>query len=141
MADQGSKSIEIEASVERILEVVTDVEAYPEWMSAFRRAELLERDNEGRPARASFEVDATIKTVHYVLEYDYPEDGISWRSIDGNVKEIAGSYSLERLGDRTRVTYRYSIDPGFPVPGFLRRQGIKMMVSSALGDLKKRAES
>lgn len=141
MADEGRESIDVNASVERIFEVVCDVESYPDWMSAFKLAELIEQDEEGRPRRAAFEVDARIKTVTYTLEYEYTADSISWRSVDGNVKQIIGSYKLEPAGDKTKVTYAYSIDAGFPVPGFMRRQGVKMMVSSALNDLKKRAES
>jgi ribosome-associated toxin RatA of RatAB toxin-antitoxin module len=141
MADTGTESIEIKASPERILDVVTDIEAYPDWMGAFESAEVLEYDGDGRPHQATFEVDARIKRVTYVLQYSYPKNGIAWENISGDVKEIKGSYILEPAGDSTKVTYSYSIDPGFPVPGFLRRQAVKMMVNSALHDLRKRAES
>lgn len=141
MSDKGSESILIKAPPEKILEVVAAIESYPEWMPAFKLAEVRERDSEGRPSKAEFEVDARIKQLQYVLEYTYTDAGLSWRSISGDVKEIVGSYSLEPSGDATKVTYEYSIDPGFPIPGFLRRQGVKMMVDSALKDLKSRAES
>lgn len=140
MADTGSASIEINADVDRILGVVTDVEAYPDWQPAFKTAKVLERDSEGRPAKAEFEVDAMIKTIHYTLEYSYPPNGISWSMVDGDVKQIKGSYELEPQGESTSVTYTYEIDAGFPIPGFLRKQGVKMMVSGALNDLRKRAE-
>ncbi|HVE75800.1 MAG TPA: SRPBCC family protein [Actinomycetota bacterium] len=141
MADTGSESIEINASAEKILAVVADIEAYPEWMPAFHDARVLETDASGRPSRAQFEVDAKIKVVDYVLEYEYPDGGVSWKSVEGNVKEIAGSYALEESDGSTKVRYTYSIDAGFPIPGFLRKQGVKVMVSSALNDLKRRAES
>jgi ribosome-associated toxin RatA of RatAB toxin-antitoxin module len=141
MSEKGSESILIEAPPEKILEVVAAIETYPEWMPAFKLAEVRERDSEGRPSKAEFEVDARIKQLQYVLKYTYTDTGLSWRSISGDVKEIVGSYSLEPSGDSTKVTYEYSIDPGFPIPGFLRRQGVKMMVDSALKDLKNRAES
>ena len=141
MSDKGKESIDISAPPEKILEVVTNIDSYPDWMSAFKLAKVLERDPEGRPTRAEFEVDARIKQIHYVLEYTYSSNGISWNSVDGDVKEIAGSYTLEPSGDTTLVTYEYSIDPGFPIPGFLRKQGVRMMVDSALKDLKRRAES
>lgn len=141
MADSGRESIVINRDAERILQVVADIESYPDWMPAFKTAEVLERDDQGRPKRAEFEVDARIKVVNYVLEYEYPDKGVSWRKVDGNVKEIKGSYTLDEREGKTTVTYEYEIDAGFPVPGFLRKQGVKMMVSSALNDLKKRAES
>lgn len=141
MADTGTASIEINANKDRIVDVVTDIDAYPEWMSAFKKAVILERDSENRPAKAEFEVDAMIKTIHYVLAYTYSADRISWSMVEGDVKEIKGSYTLDPQEGTTEVTYAYEIDAGFPVPGFLRKQGVKMMVSGALNDLKKRAES
>lgn len=141
MAYEGKESIEVDASPERLMEVVQGIEAYPDWMDAFRRAEVLERDEEGRPLRAEFEVDARIKVVTYILEYSYSPGAVSWKSVEGDVKQIDGSYQFEDTGGSSLVTYDYAIDPGFPVPGFLARQGVKVMVSSALESLKKRAES
>lgn len=141
MAESGSASIEIAASAAEILDVVCDVESYPDWMEAFHKAAILETDGKGRPVKAEFTVDARIKTVDYVLAYKYPKGGVAWELVEGDVREIEGSYTFES-SDRgiTKVTYSYSIDPGFPMPGFLRRQAVKMMVSSALNDLKKRVE-
>ena len=141
MADSGSKSIEIFATPERILEVVADVESYPSWMDAFKKAAVLEKDEQGRPAKAEFTVDARIKVINYTLEYSYGSNSVSWKKVDGDVKEIIGSYELEPKEGGTVVTYTYTIDPGFPVPGFLRKQGVKMMVNTALDSLKDRAES
>ncbi|HVF11570.1 MAG TPA: SRPBCC family protein [Actinomycetota bacterium] len=141
MADSGSASITIDANEEKVLDVINDVESLPERIDAFKQAEVLERDGEGRPKRAEFEVDARIKVIHYVLEYSYSSNSVSWKMIDGDVNEITGSYVLEPAGETTKVTYSYSIDAGFPVPGFLRKQGVKLMVDGALKDLKKTTES
>lgn len=140
MAHEGTESIEVAASPGRLLEVVTDVESYPEWMEAFQVAEVLERDDEGRPVKAEFEVDARIKVLRYTLAYTYPPDSIAWTAVSGDVEKIDGAYRFEPAGDATKVTYDYAIEPGFSVPGFLVKQGVKMMVSSALNDLKARAE-
>jgi ribosome-associated toxin RatA of RatAB toxin-antitoxin module len=140
MAESGTEAIEIDATPERILEVVADIESYPSWMPAFKKAVVVERDDKGRPLKAEFELDAMIKRLRYVLRYSYPKKGVSWEKVEGDVKEIKGSYSLAPRGDSTKVTYSYTLDPGFSVPGFLLKQGVRMMVSSALNDLKKRAE-
>lgn len=141
MGETGTAEIDIEAKPKEILEVICDVESYPEWMSAFKKAVLLESDDKGRPLKAEFEVDALVKTVNYVLAYKYPRNGVSWEKIDGNVREIKGEYVLKAQGPMTKVTYSYDIDPGFPVPGFLKRRAIGLMVGAALGDLKDRCES
>lgn len=141
-AESGTESIEIKATPERILQVVTDIEAYPQWNDEFKEAKILDRDAQGRPARASFELDAKIKTVRYILGYNYPETGVAWVNEEGgDVKLIKGSYTFSPTGEVTNVIYNFEIDPGFPVPAFIRRQAVKMIVSRALGGLKKRAES
>lgn len=141
MGESGSASIEVKAPPEKVLRVVTEIEAYPQWMDPFKKVEVLERDGAGRPRRAAFEMDAVLKVVNYVLEYSYADDTVAWTRVEGDMKEIAGSYTLEGEGERTKVTYAYSIDPGIPVPAFLMRQGVRMMVNTALGDLKRRVES
>lgn len=141
-AESGSESIDIKATAARILEVVSDLEAYPKWNEEFKEATVLDRDANGRPTRAAFVLDAKIKTVKYTLDYTYPPDGVAWVNEEGgDVKLIKGSYALAESGGTTTVTYNFEIDPGFPVPSFIRRQAVKMIVSRALGGLKKRSES
>lgn len=141
-AESGSESIEIGAPPERIMQVVTDIDSYPKWMDEFKEASVLDHDDKGRPARASFVLDAKIKTVRYILAYTYPDSGIAWQNEEGeDVKLIKGSYELTPSGDKTTVTYNFEIDPGFPVPSFIRRQAVKMIVNRALHGLKKRVES
>ena len=141
MAESGSESIKVNASASRILDVVADIESYPDWMPAFKQAKVLDAADGARPARAEFEVDARLKVINYTLEYSWTDTSVSWNKVAGDVKEIKGSYDLSPDGDGTEVKYTYTIDPGFPVPGFLMKQGVKMMVSGALNDLKKRSES
>ena len=43
-AESGTESIEIRASPERILQVVSDIDSYPKWMDEFKEATVLERD-------------------------------------------------------------------------------------------------
>jgi uncharacterized membrane protein len=147
-AESGSESIDIQATPDAIFQVMTDIDSFPKWMDEFKEATVLDRDDQGRPSRASFELDAKIKTVRYVLAYSYPEGGLAWESEPGgDVKLIKGSYLMSpapagsSAGDATTVTYNFEIDPGFPVPSFIRRQAVKMIVARALGGLKKRVES
>ena len=143
MADAVRDSIDIEAPTDTVFEVATDFEAYPEWNANIKKVEVKETDDEGYATRVRYEVDAKIKTVRYTLAYDYSTapDSFSWDLLDGDVKELSGSYSFEDFGDTTEVTYETVIDPGFPVPGLLKRQAEKQIVKGALQDLKKRVES
>lgn len=142
MADMIKDSIDIKASADDIFAVAIDFDTYPEWNPAIKRVEVKERDESGRPSRVWFEVDARLKTVTYTLAYDYSNapTSFSWNLVDGDVKELRGSYTFEDYGGDTETTYEMAIDPGFKVPGILKRQAEKQIVKSALEDLKKRVE-
>lgn len=143
MADKVQETIDVEASAEDIFAVATDFEAYPEWNANIKNVEVKERDDQDRAIKVWFEVDAKVKVVTYTLAYDYSgaPDSFSWDLLDGDVKELNGSYSFDEFDDVTEVTYETAIDPGFPLPGFLKRQAEKQIVKGALDDLKKRVES
>jgi ribosome-associated toxin RatA of RatAB toxin-antitoxin module len=143
MTETVQDSIDIDGSLEEIFEVATDFESYPDWSPQIKKIEIKETDADGRATKVWFEVDARIKVLTYTLAYDYSEapESFSWELVDGDVKELAGSYSFEEFDDVTEVTYEIAIDPGFPVPGILKRQAQRQIVKSALEDLKKRVES
>lgn len=143
MAESGSASIDIEASVEELFDIVTDMESYPDWVKGMQEIEILERDGDGHPARVRQQIDAGIKILSYVLAYSYDPPGrVSWVSEPGgDVKHIEGSYSFEVNDDgTTQVTYELTIDPGFPAPGFMVRKAAKSIMNTALDGLKARAE-
>lgn len=143
MAEGTVQSIEIPAAPEFIFDVLSDLESYPEWISAMRRVEILERDGDGRPRRVHFMVEAMIKVITYDLEYEYePPSKMSWTAVPGaDISQMVGSYELKGLdGDRTDVVYALMVEPTFTVPGFLRRQAEKQLIGTALRGLKKRVE-
>ena len=125
MAEGTVQSIEIPASPDFIYGVLADLEAYPEWITAMRLVDILEADEEGRPQRVHFEVDAMVKEIAYDLEYEYePPMRMSWTAVPGDdIREMVGSYELTELdGGETTVVYALMVEPAFTLPGFLRRQ-------------------
>lgn len=143
MADKVSDNIDVAATAEEIFRVATDFEAYPEWNPNIKKVEIKETDAEGRATKVWMQVDAKVKTITYTLAYDYSEapEAFSWDLLEGDVKELSGSYRFDEFDDVTEVQYETSLDPGFPIPGFLKRQGEKQIAKGALHDLKKRVES
>ena len=138
------QSIEVSADVQTIYEVALDLDAYPEWATGVKDVEIEEEDEYGRPSRVSFVADAMIKEITYTLLYRYDlDDGFSWSAEPGaDIKAMEGSYRFTELEDGcTEVLYALKVDPAFTVPGFLRRQAEKQIVSNALRGLKKRSEA
>jgi len=145
MAMEGTvQSIEVSADPQTVFEVALDLDAYPEWATGVREVDILEEDESGRPLKAHFVADAMIKEISYTLLYRYDLDrGFSWSAESGDdIKAMEGSYQFNELEDgSTEVLYALKVDPAFKVPGFLRRQAEKQIVSNALRGLKKRAEN
>lgn len=143
MAEQTEGSILIEAEPEDVMEVIADFPSYPRWADV-KSAEVLEEDGEGRGTAVAFEVSQMGVGASYTLEYDYKPDhaGVSWttREAEGAVKDVRGEYVLEEEDEGTMVTYRLTVELGVPVPGMLKRQGEKKVVSAALDGLKRRVE-
>ncbi len=137
------QKIEVSAPPDHVHEVALDLESYPEWAGGVRSVSVTETDEEGRPHRADFVVDAMIKEIAYTLEYEYGETGFSWTAIPNeDLVALEGSYEFHELPDGgTEVVYALRVEPAFRVPGFLRRQAERQIVGTALRGLKRRAEA
>lgn len=138
------QNIEVSADAQTVYEVALDLDAYPEWATGVKEVEIHEEDEHGRPLRVSFVADAMIKEISYTLLYRYDlENGFSWSAEPGDdITAMEGSYRFNEMEDGgTDVLYALKVEPAFTVPGFLRRQAEKQIVSSALRGLKKRSES
>ncbi len=144
MAEAAVQGIETSASPETVLSVTADLERYPEWASGVRKVEVLASDAEGFPVRARFVVDALVKEITYVLTYDWTgvPTKVTWEAEPGDdIHELVGSYEFHPLPEGgTSIVYMLKVEPGFKLPGFLRRQGEKQLVGTALRGLRKRAE-
>lgn len=145
MAMEGTvQSIEVSADAQTIYEVALDLDAYPEWATGVKEVDVESEDEHGRPVRASFVADAMIKEISYTLLYRYDLDnGFSWSAEPGDdITAMEGSYRFNEMEEGgTEVLYALKVEPAFTVPGFLRRQAEKQIVSNALRGLKKRAEA
>jgi ribosome-associated toxin RatA of RatAB toxin-antitoxin module len=145
MAERTEASITIEAEPAAVMQVINDYDAYPEW-AGVKTAEVLSEYEDGTPAEVKMSVSQMGFEATYTLEYEYYENdgGVSWTTVEasGAVKDIQGEYVLEPVdGDGTEVTYRLTLELGVSLPGFLKRQAEKQVVSTALGGLKKRVEA
>ncbi len=145
MAEETEGSITINASPDQVMEVITDFNAYPKWTQGVKKTEIKKKDSKGRPAEVYMEAGSMGFNAKYTLRYSYKakNSGLSWTSLEasGAVKSIKGEYALDGDGDQTKVTYRTTMELGMSVPGFMKRQGERMIIDSALKGLKKRVES
>jgi ribosome-associated toxin RatA of RatAB toxin-antitoxin module len=74
MAERTESSIVVQASPSQIMDVIADLDAYPEWSDGVKSVEILAEYEDGRPADARFVVDAGAIKDTYELEYDWDGD-------------------------------------------------------------------
>ena len=145
MADQTTSSITIAAAAADVMDVIADLEAYPEWTASVREVEVLTvYEDDARPAEARFVLDAGAIKDTYTLSYEWDDDEqVRWTLVEGGLlRGMDGSYTLEELDDgSTEVTYELTVDVAIPMLGLMKRKAEKIIIDTALKELKKRVES
>jgi ribosome-associated toxin RatA of RatAB toxin-antitoxin module len=144
MAEQTESSINVVAPPERVMAVISDFPAYPEWTGAVKEVEVVAPGRGGKAKQVRFVLDAGAIKDDYTLAYDWSRrDAVSWTLVQGQMlKAMDGSYLLTDRGDGTTdVTYRLAVDVRIPMIGMLKRKAEKVIIDTALKELKKRVES
>ena len=144
--DSSQQSISIDAPLDEVAAIITDFAAYPEWVGAVKTVEVLEEFEDGYASQVRFVLDAGVVSDEYVLQYEYAEDisRIEWHLVKPSKiqKRQDGSYDIAAGADGTStVTYTLSVEISMSMFGMFRSKAEKMIMDSALRDLKRRVES
>jgi uncharacterized membrane protein len=136
-----SYSTTVARSIDDCFAVLTDFESYPQWSSVIKKCRVLERHPDGLAKRVEFILDMTIKTIRYVLEYDYDRPrGATWRLAEGDVKDVEGSYQFDETATGVKATCTQAVDLGFWVPGFIRSLAEAKALRDSVEEFKRAVE-
>ena len=144
MADQSEQSIVVSAEPAAIMAVIADFASYPQWAGSVKSCEVTEAGADGaRARRVAFTVDAGVFRDKYELEYEWDDDvRVDWTLVQGQMqKSQRGSYRLEPGADGTKVTYQLAGELTMPMLGMLKRKAERLIMDTALKELKKRVET
>ncbi len=146
MPDSSSQSIVIDAPPDRIAAVICDFARYPEWVSAARSVEVVEEYEDGYASRVRFVLDAGVVQDDYTLAYEFAEDisRIEWHLVQPSrmQRSQVGSYDLVANDDGTStVTYTLEVELSIGMLGMFKRKAEKIIMDTALRELKRRVES
>lgn len=143
MAEQTTDKIFIDADPGTVLEVIADIDKYPEWISEYKEAEVQQRGEDGRPKIVRFVMDAGVIKDTLVMSYTWPADrkSLSWTLVSSSLlKSVEGSYHLAAKDSGTEVTYALTVDLAIPMIGLIKRKAERRLTDRSLKDLKKRVE-
>ncbi len=142
MADESTQSITINAAPADVMAVIADFESYPQWAASVKSCQVTVPGTGDRAAQVAFKIDAGVLRDEYELAYVWDGDAqVSWTLVKGQMQKAQrGSYVLRAAGESTDVTYHLSVDLAIPMLGMLKRKAEKVVMDTALKELKKRVE-
>ena len=143
MPDLSTQSIVINAEPAKVMDVIADFAAYPEWTGAIKTVQITKPGQPGRALQVKYVMDAGLLKDTYELAYKWAPDGlsVSWDLVSGSLqKSQRGSYRLKPVSGGTEVTYSLNVEPSIPLIGPLRRKAERSILDTALRELRKRVE-
>ncbi len=146
MTQSASHSIAVAASPQVCLEVITEVERYPQWICEIKEVKILARGDEGLPSRVFFRVGAMGRSVSYTLDYYYGSNPlrVAWRLMEGTLlRRLDGEYRFIPVPSDPSATdlhFRLEVDMLTKMPGFVTRRAEQRIINSAIDGVRNRAE-
>jgi hypothetical protein len=136
--DHAVATVTVDAPFDEVLATVRAVDGQVEWVPEIREAEVLDRDDEGRPVLARFAAATAVGTDRYTLAYEHRDDGLDWHLVEGRLQTgQEASYTLVARDDAsTDVTFDLTVHHNLPLPGFVRGRVIKGLVASTTQGLR-----
>ena len=143
MDDRTNSSITIKAGKAEVMSVIADFAAYPTWADGIRAADVVAAGDGGRAERVRFRLDAGPMKDTYVLAYEWEgDDGVRWDMSEPGrmLSSMSGAYRLAERDGGTEVTYELAVEAPLLRIGVMKRKTEKMIVDTALKDLKRKVE-
>lgn len=129
MAEPVRNSVTISAPVSAVIEVVSDLENTQRWANEAKEAKVLDKDDQGRPAKVRVVLGAIGFTDTSVYEVAYTDQSVTLTCVEGTlIKESVIAYTAHDEGDGTaRLDMSSTMEVTVPVP----RWGLERAMSSS----------
>jgi ribosome-associated toxin RatA of RatAB toxin-antitoxin module len=143
MSGTVTKSTVVQSPLEKVRQVILDVEAYPTWQKEMQKVVILTKDDQGRPESVRFDVSAMGQKAGYTLVFGYPDENtIETHLTEGDM--ITKQDQLYRLAPApdgaTEIDYSLDILIKWTVPDFMLNAIINKGIKNNLGGIKEQAE-
>jgi uncharacterized membrane protein len=144
MSDSSTASVEVEAPLAEVAATLSDISAYPTWLTSIKKVDVEESDGEGRVVKATVSIDAGVMKDRATLVYDWssaPAE-ISFSLDEADLMTaMDGKYSLKAIdADTTLVTYELGVELSLPVPRMMISKTEKSTIDQALKELQAQFE-
>ena len=142
MFEKSSSTIVIEAALADVQAALFDIATYPEWLTSIKKADILEKDDQGRAIKAKLSIDAGMMKDRVTLDYDWSAApaSLSFSMDEADLlTQMDGTYLIKALDeDSTQVTYELTVAVSLPVPEMMITKAQQQTIDAALKELAAR---
>ena len=143
MTEPVTNSIDITASVPRVIEVISDLENTDRWANEARSADVVGRDDHGRPAQVKVTLGAIGFTTTATYDVAYTDSSVTLTCVDGSlIRESVIAYTATDAGNgTTHVEMSSTMEVTVPVPQWGLTRAMKRSGAKNLESVRSDAES
>jgi hypothetical protein len=141
VAVRTTRTIVIDAPPEAIMDALADVEALLSSSRAYRRAEVLDRYDDGRPHHVRLAVRVLGLLDEEVLELRWGPNWLVWdaeRTKQQYAQHVEYTLQPDHVGSTTVVTVDITVEPDSMIPEFLIKKAGKSIIDAATEGLRDR---
>ncbi|OGQ83137.1 MAG: hypothetical protein A2289_02215 [Deltaproteobacteria bacterium RIFOXYA12_FULL_58_15] len=133
------QDVVIDAPIERVFDVITDYESYPEFLPEMRHVQLVSRNEE--IAIVSFELEIIMRVGYTVRIIEDRPGSVTWTLQDAKMMSVNnGGWKLQARGNQTHVTYGLEIRLRGLIPKSVSTRLMGTTLPNTLACFKARAE-
>ena len=135
-----TESIAIKAPIERVFEVITDFERYPDFLDEMEATEVIKKGKRSTQARFTAKLAAPVR---YTLDFKLKgPDRVDWSLVEGDFMEANdGSWELSSLEPNlTDATFTMEVKFPFWVPASMAEGTLKSGLPGMMQGFKREAE-
>jgi len=134
------KSVFIHAPPEKVFEVISDYEKYPEFLPEVKKVKV--ESGQGNIKDVTYTIDIKAKVISYTLRHTAkPPHEVTWTMVRGEMmKGNDGAWLLRQVPEGTEATYQIDLRLGALVPAMIERKLAEQSLPGLLQNFKKRIE-
>jgi len=141
VAVRTSRKFVIEAPPEAIMDALADVEALLSYTPAYRRVEILDRYDDGRPHHVRLAVKVLGRVDEEVLEFRWGPDWLVWdaqQTKQQYAQHVEYRLRPDHVGTSTTVTVDVTVEPDSLIPDYFIKRAGKTIIDAANEGLRQR---
>ena len=141
MAVRTSRKLVIEAPPEAIMDALADVEALLSYTPAYRRVEILDRYDDGRPHHVRLAVKVLGRIDEEILEFRWGPDWLVWdaeQTKQQYAQHVEYRLRPDHIGTSTTVTVDVTVEPASLIPDYFIKRAGKTIIDAANEGLRQR---